>query len=133
MLRCLAAGPRRDGAAVRLPPVSNRRVVDFGVGVGRRALWLYSLPEVASARQVFGVPSVSARFGTSPDVWNWAMWLLARLVPKSETLIFHTHALRCYLCLDAAQLWLWKTTFCASSGGGLMGASSLAWCGVVDS
>jgi hypothetical protein len=69
---------------VTLPPVSNRRVVDFGAGVGRRAVYLYSLPEVASGRQVFGVPSISARFGTDPEVWNWAMWLMARLVPKSE-------------------------------------------------
>ena len=69
--------------AVTLPPVSNRRLVDFGPGVGRRAVYLYSLPEVASGHQVFGVPSVSARFGTAPDVWNWAMWGLARVAPKS--------------------------------------------------
>ena len=74
----------KDGNAVTLPPVSNRRLVDFGPGVGRKAVWLYSLPEVASGHQVFGVPSISARFGTDPDVWNWAMWLMARLVPKSK-------------------------------------------------
>jgi saccharopine dehydrogenase-like NADP-dependent oxidoreductase len=71
----------RDGKAIRLPPVSNRRVVDFGPGVGRRSVWLYSLPEVASGHSVLGVPSISARFGTEPDFWNWAMWLLARVVP----------------------------------------------------
>lgn len=29
------------------------------------------------------VPSVSARFGTSPDIFNGMMWLIARLLPKS--------------------------------------------------
>jgi len=73
----------RDGKAVTLPPVSNRRRVDFGPGVGRRGLFLYSLPEVASGHEYLGVPSISARFGTAPEVWNWAMWALARLVPRS--------------------------------------------------
>ena len=36
--------------------------------------------------QVFGVPSVSARFGTSPDPWNWGMVAMARLAPKGELL-----------------------------------------------
>lgn len=67
-----------------LPPVSNRRLVDFGPGIGRKGVWLYPLPEVASGHQVFGVPNISARFGTDPDLWNWAMWAMARLVPKSK-------------------------------------------------
>ena len=66
------------------PPVSNRRVVDFGVGVGRRSVYLYNLPEVASGHAVLRVPSVSARFGTAPEPWNWGMVALARLAPKSE-------------------------------------------------
>ena len=62
--------------------MSNRRVVDFGPGLGRRSLFLYSLPEVSSGREVFRVPNISARFGTSPQIFNWAMWLTARVVPK---------------------------------------------------
>lgn len=73
----------KDGTAVTLPPVSNRRVVDFGPGIGRQGVFLYSLPEVESTHRILGVPSVSARFGTSPDIWNWAMWLVARIVPQS--------------------------------------------------
>lgn len=34
---------------VLMPPISGRRVVDFGVGLGRRTTYLYNLPEVASA------------------------------------------------------------------------------------
>ncbi|PRW58282.1 saccharopine dehydrogenase [Chlorella sorokiniana] len=72
----------KDGQRQVLPPVSNRRVVDFGAGVGRKSVYLYNLPEVSSGHQVFGVPSVSARFGTAPDPWNWGMVAMARLAPK---------------------------------------------------
>ncbi len=44
--------PRRDGQRQLLPPVSNRRVVDFGAGVGRKGVYLYNLPEVSSGHQV---------------------------------------------------------------------------------
>ena len=37
-----------------------------------------------AARQVFGVPSISARFGTDPEFWNMGMVLMARLAPRSE-------------------------------------------------
>jgi hypothetical protein len=161
---CPAA--RRDDEKVVVPSVSNRRVVDFGAGIGRRSaghlpgsehcggaqlqrpldclrrqrrtslcplprdsatarqsaggpgqgpdppqpyppyphtrprlahahpfhdpnesrsVYLYPLPEVLSGRQVFGVPSISARFGTAPDFWNWAMVAVARLAPRSES------------------------------------------------
>ena len=72
----------KDGRAVTLPPVSNRRVVDFGKAVGKKSVYLYSLPEVASGHEIFGVPSISARFGTAPEPWNWGMVAMARLVPQ---------------------------------------------------
>lgn len=73
----------KDGQRMVLPAVSNRRSADFGAGVGRRNVYLYNLPEVLSGHQVFGVPSISARFGTSPEPWNWGMVAMARLTPKS--------------------------------------------------
>eukprot|EP00892_Ulva_mutabilis_P008194 jgi/Ulvmu1/5747/UM025_0001.1 len=72
----------KDGKEYVLPPVSERRCVDFGPGLRKRDVWLYNLPEVKSSFKVLGIPSVSARFGTSPDIWNWATWLLARLAPQ---------------------------------------------------
>lgn len=69
----------KDGEAVTVDPVTNRRVVDFGTGVGSREVFLYNLPEVATCHETLGIPSVSARFGTSPGVWNGAMWLLSKL------------------------------------------------------
>lgn len=71
----------RDGEAFSLPPVSNRREVDFGPGIGRKGVYLYNLPEVMSAHKYLRVPGVSARFGTDPFIWNWAMWAVARLCP----------------------------------------------------
>lgn len=55
-------------------------------------MYLYPLPEVETLHQVLGVPSISARFGTSA-VWNGSMWLLARLAPKG--LIADPEAVRC--------------------------------------
>ncbi|GLI71627.1 hypothetical protein VaNZ11_016899 [Volvox africanus] len=72
----------KDGKEVILPPISNRREVDFGPGIGRKGLYLYNLPEVVSGHKYLRVPDVSARFGTDPFIWNWAMWLTARLIPR---------------------------------------------------
>jgi NAD(P)-dependent dehydrogenase (short-subunit alcohol dehydrogenase family) len=73
----------KDGKQFTLPAVSNRREVDFGPGIGRKGLYLYNLPEVASAYKLLKVKGASARFGTDPFLWNWGMWLVARLLPKS--------------------------------------------------
>ena len=47
-------------------------------------LLLEAVALLTAAAQVFGVPSVSARFGTAPAPWNWGMVALARLAPKGE-------------------------------------------------
>ena len=54
-------------------PATQRKVVDFGKKCGKREVFLYNLPEVASAREVWGAETVKARFGTSPGLWNGAM------------------------------------------------------------
>ena len=40
-----------------------------------------NLPEVKSAHKFLGVPTVSARFGTSPFFWNWGMEAFANFLP----------------------------------------------------
>jgi saccharopine dehydrogenase-like NADP-dependent oxidoreductase len=72
----------KDGTALRLPPVSGRRVIDFGKA-GLREVFLYALPEVMTAHAVLGVPCIAARFGTSPGIWNGAMAAMAAVVPRS--------------------------------------------------
>lgn len=63
-------------------PITEKRWVDFGKGIGEKPVWLYNLPEVYSTHKHCRVPSVSARFGTDPAIWNWAMLAVARLLPK---------------------------------------------------
>lgn len=41
-----------------------------------------NLPEVRSAHEILGVPTVSARFGTSPFFWNWGMEAMTKLLPS---------------------------------------------------
>jgi hypothetical protein len=73
----------RDGQRFELPPMSSRREVDFGPGVGRKGTYLLNLPEVDSSVACLSARGASARFGTDPAPWNWGMWLAARLLPAS--------------------------------------------------
>lgn len=58
----------------------------FGTDTSHFALTctLVSLPcaVVWCVHRYMRVPGVSARFGTDPFIWNWAMWLVARLCPR---------------------------------------------------
>eukprot|EP01023_Acetabularia_acetabulum_P027094 TRINITY_DN25646_c1_g1_i7.p1 TRINITY_DN25646_c1_g1~~TRINITY_DN25646_c1_g1_i7.p1 ORF type:complete len:422 (-),score=70.03 TRINITY_DN25646_c1_g1_i7:541-1806(-) len=71
-----------DGQRMQKPPVSDRKNKDFGKGVGIRSTYLYNLPEVITSFQELGIPNISARFGTTPEIWNIGMALLPVLVPK---------------------------------------------------
>ena len=42
----------KEGKQFALEPVSERRVVDFGPGIGNKGLFLYNLPEVKSSHAV---------------------------------------------------------------------------------
>ena len=69
----------KDGEELGVPAASNREMVDFGGGTGKREVFLYNLPEVASCRAEFGPSTVTSRRGTSPGVANGAMQVLAAL------------------------------------------------------
>jgi hypothetical protein len=73
----------KDGEAITVKPASYRKVVDFGQGLGSKEVFLYNLPEVYSAHTVMGIPSTSARFGTSPGIFNTLMAIIADKVPAS--------------------------------------------------
>ena len=74
------------GERVVTRPATQRKVVDFGKKCGKREVFLYNLPETASAREVWGAETVKSRFGTAPGAWNLAMGLMASLVPKEVLL-----------------------------------------------
>ncbi|XP_020243534.1 uncharacterized protein LOC109821787 [Asparagus officinalis] len=69
------------GDEIKLKPYSGMLNIDFGKGVGKRDVFLLNLPEVRSAHEILGVPTVSARFGTSPFFWNWGMEAMANFIP----------------------------------------------------
>ncbi|KAJ1689083.1 hypothetical protein LUZ63_013238 [Rhynchospora breviuscula] len=70
------------GKEVKLKPYSGVLNIDFGKGIGKKDAYLLNLPEVRSAHQILKVPTVSARFGSDPFFWNWAMQASARFLPK---------------------------------------------------
>ncbi|KAE9593437.1 putative NAD(P)-binding domain-containing protein [Lupinus albus] len=69
------------GEKVKLKPYSGMVNIDFGKGIGKRDVYLLNLPEVRSAHEILGVPTVSARFGTAPFIWNWGMEAMTKLFP----------------------------------------------------
>ncbi|XP_042450887.1 uncharacterized protein LOC122035824 [Zingiber officinale] len=73
------------GEMIKMKPYSGALNIDFGKGIGKRDVYLLNLPEVRSAYDILGVPTVSARFGTSPFFWNWGMQAIVNFVPV-ETL-----------------------------------------------
>jgi hypothetical protein len=50
------------------------------------------------------VPGVSARFGTDPFIWNWAMWLVARLCPRQ---FLQDRSQVCVQLCVRAWVWVW--------------------------
>lgn len=70
------------GEKLKLRPYSGMMSIDFGKGIGKKDVYLLNLPEVTSTHETLGIPSVSARFGTSPFFWNWAMDAMTRFVPS---------------------------------------------------
>ncbi|XP_071709356.1 uncharacterized protein [Rutidosis leptorrhynchoides] len=70
------------GEKIKLRPYSGMVNIDFGKGIGKKDVYLLNLPEVTSTHQILKVPTVSARFGTAPFFWNWAMDAMTRFVPS---------------------------------------------------
>ncbi|XP_076937977.1 uncharacterized protein LOC143607486 [Bidens hawaiensis] len=70
------------GEKLKLRPYSGMVNIDFGKGIGKKDVYLLNLPEVTSTHEILGVPTVSARFGTAPFFWNWAMDAMTRFLPS---------------------------------------------------
>ncbi|XP_078152160.1 uncharacterized protein LOC144547399 [Carex rostrata] len=70
------------GNEVKLEPYSGVSNINFGKGIGKKDVYLLNLPEVRSAHEILKVPTVSARFGSEPFLWNWGMQAFARILPK---------------------------------------------------
>ncbi|CAN6330472.1 unnamed protein product [Urochloa humidicola] len=69
------------GEEIKLKPYSGVLNIDLGKGVGKKNVYLMNLPEVKSAFKFLNVPTVSARFGSDPFIWNWGMHTFANFLP----------------------------------------------------
>ncbi|KAL3655984.1 hypothetical protein CASFOL_000380 [Castilleja foliolosa] len=47
----------------------------------RRYIQKWNVPEVASAHEIFKVPTINARFGTAPFFWNWTLSAFIKTMP----------------------------------------------------
>ena len=68
-----------DGMLTEKEPWTERRVVDFGAGVGRHACLLLDNPDVPTTVESLAVANCASRFGTAPGVWNSLFAVMKRL------------------------------------------------------
>eukprot|EP00931_Biecheleriopsis_adriatica_P087400 TRINITY_DN61882_c0_g1_i1.p1 TRINITY_DN61882_c0_g1~~TRINITY_DN61882_c0_g1_i1.p1 ORF type:complete len:448 (-),score=60.01 TRINITY_DN61882_c0_g1_i1:58-1401(-) len=72
----------KSGQACRAEPWDERRLADFGPGVGLQYVHLLDEPEVYTCHRALSVPNISSSFGTAPDVWN-LLFAAVKLLPAS--------------------------------------------------
>ncbi|XP_052620560.1 uncharacterized protein LOC111903843 isoform X3 [Lactuca sativa] len=70
------------GNKIKYRSYSGMVNINFGKGIGKKDVYLLNLPKVTSTHESLGVPSVSARFGTEPFLWNWALDVIACFIPS---------------------------------------------------
>lgn len=70
------------GCESRGVPWAERRLADFGPGVGQKHVHLLDEPEVYTIHQALRVPNIRSSFGTDPDIWN-LMFGVAQKLPTS--------------------------------------------------
>ncbi|XP_052620559.1 uncharacterized protein LOC111903843 isoform X2 [Lactuca sativa] len=72
------------GNKIKYRSYSGMVNINFGKGIGKKDVYLLNLPKVTSTHESLGVPSVSARFGTEPFLWNWALDVIACFIPSVD-------------------------------------------------
>ena len=71
---------RIDGAWRPTPSFRARQVVDFGAPMGRRPVYNFEVPELSTLARTFPqLQRCTSKFGTVPELWNWATAGVARL------------------------------------------------------
>ena len=59
-----------DGKLVAKEPWTERRVSDFGPGIGERECFLLDNPDVCSVAEALNIANCASRFGSTPSIWN---------------------------------------------------------------
>jgi saccharopine dehydrogenase-like NADP-dependent oxidoreductase len=63
----------RGGRWTRVPSYRERTIVDFGPPLGCRPVYTFEVPEIWSLAQTFPqLKTVTSKFGSIPELWNWA-------------------------------------------------------------
>ena len=72
-----------DGALVEEEPWLERRVRDFGEGVGEHECYTLDNPDVPTTAEALGIQDCVSRFGTYPSFWNNLFGGLKAVLPTS--------------------------------------------------
>ena len=72
-----------DGALVEEEPWLERRVRDFGEGVGEHECYTLDNPDVPTTAEALGIQDCVSRFGTYPSFWNNLFGGLKAALPTS--------------------------------------------------
>ena len=80
-----------DGVLMHKQPWTERRVVDFGGGIGERECFLLDNPDVFTMAEALGIATCMSRFGTAPGVWN-RLFGVIKALPKD--LLHHRDAMQ---------------------------------------
>jgi saccharopine dehydrogenase-like NADP-dependent oxidoreductase len=71
-----------DGELVEKEPWLDRRVSDFGEGVGSHECFTLDNPDVPTTAEALGIKTCVSRFGTFPSFWN-GLFGAMKLLPRS--------------------------------------------------
>lgn len=75
-----------NGRWLTVPSYRDRQVVDFGPPLGRRPVYAFEVPEIWSLAHTFPrLRTVTSKFGTVPELWNWATLGLAAAPERYRT------------------------------------------------
>ena len=80
LLLATAVATYQNGLPTTRQPWTERRLVDFGAGVGVQPCFLLDNPDVFAIADALGVANCASRFGTAPRVWN-SLFAAMKLLP----------------------------------------------------
>lgn len=91
--------------------ITQKENVDFGKIIGKRNVYPFELPETTSIHIALDVPSVSAKFGTAPDIFNLLSWFtgqaMTTLLESSHTL-FSLYVSFCFMISSIVDRFVGK-------------------------
>jgi saccharopine dehydrogenase-like NADP-dependent oxidoreductase len=71
-----------NGQRRAIAPYSQRQRITFPAPYGKCAVYWYNTIEALTLPRSFPVQTVTTKFGSLPDLYNYLTWLMAHAVPK---------------------------------------------------